>query len=282
MRNLTIILFFFTFLFLSCEQKKFEKTTNNILDDDFRFDLKSPFKKFELPDVLREISGINAVNDSLIACINDEIGVVYFYNLNSNEIDHKIKFTGKGDFEDLVVVNDTIYILESNGTIWEIQNYKKNPRVESYFLLIEPPFELEGLARQGDRLFVAAKYFHKKERGFKGQLPVWKLSPGFQIEKSFFSLPDLIKAPGGHTTAFNTSALLYDELTDHWFCLSTNENVFIQCGNNGDLISIQGLSDKIFLQPEGMCFTISGDLLISNEGKGGNANILLFTDKKKL
>jgi len=45
----------------------------------------------------------------------------------------------------------------------------------------------------------------------------------------------------------------------------------------GALKKIIELKGKEFLQPEGLAFTPDGKLYISNEGKGGKANIILLT-----
>jgi hypothetical protein len=50
---------------------------------------------------------------------------------------------------------------------------------------------------------------------------------------------------------------------------------------NGELIRLYSLKPKLFTQPEGIAFEPDGDLLISNEGKGGKAEILKFKVKSR-
>jgi hypothetical protein len=277
MKNITpIILFFFV---CSCTQNAPHNKIKKTSDVDFSFNLKSPDKKFELPDALHEISGVAVVNDSIVACIADEKGMIYFYNLNNSSIDNKLKFADKGDFEDLTIIGDTIYALDSKGVIWSIKNYNNDAQIELHILAIEEPFELEGLCQRKDSLFIAAKYYHNKKRDEKGTLPVWKLSQEIQIEEPLFSLPDFVEPPGKSSVPFHTSAFIFDEVNGQWYCLSTHTKALIQCDYTGRIIAVRALSEKIFSQPEGICFTKSGDLLISNEGKDGAASILLFTNK---
>ena len=267
------------FLVCSCKQKTVQSKIVKTPVVDFPFNLESPDKRFELPDALHEISGVAVVNDSIVACIADEKGTVYFYNLYNDRVDSKLKFSGKGDFEDLTIIDDTIYTLDSKGVIWSIKNYRHEPQIESHILAIEEPFELEGLCHRKDSLFIAAKYYHNKKRDEKGLLPVWNLSPEIQVKEPLFSLPDFVNLPGKSTVPFHTSAILFDEVNNQWYCMSTHTKALIQCDYGGNIISVQGLSEKIFSQPEGICFTRSGDLLISNEGKDGPASILLFKNK---
>ena len=44
----------------------------------------------------------------------------------------------------------------------------------------------------------------------------------------------------------------------------------------GTLEAIWQLPEDLFPQPEGIAFLPDGDLFISNEGRGGKANILRF------
>jgi hypothetical protein len=244
------------------------------------YDLYNPDNRYELPNTLLEISGIAAVSDSVIACVADEKGTVYFFNLNSGRIENKLVFAGKGDFEDLTIVHDTMYVMNSNGTLWTIKNYRDTPSITSTTLNIELPFELEGLCDRGDTLFVAAKYYHNKKKNSRGELPVWKLTlPEMQVQDALFSLPDIISPSDKQSVPFHTSAMLFNEREKEWIFISTHTKAVIRCDYTGNIIQSALLPSFKFSQPEGICFTPSGNLLISNEGKDGRADILLFIRK---
>jgi hypothetical protein len=276
MLKLTVIIVSLLILLNACHQKD---TRNQGATNGFPFNLSSPDKRFELPETLKEISGIAAVNDSLIACIGDELGIVYFYNLHTQRISQQLSFTDKGDFEDLTIIGETIYVLNSRGTIWVIKNYHQpQPVISSYALNIEKPFELEGLCQHNNKLFVAAKYYHNKKRDTRGLLPVWELAlPNMQVQPPLFELPDFIQDVTGQQVPFHISALLYSDKNKEWFTISTHTKAFIRCDSGGRILGNEILTAKEFSQPEGMCFTPSGSLLISNEGKDGPPTILLFT-----
>jgi hypothetical protein len=271
MFKITIIVIIIISLLPSCTQSV-----------SFRYNLLSPDKRYELPAVLKEISGVAAVNDSIIACVGDELGIVYFYNLAAGQISGQLNFTAKGDFEDLTIIGDTMYVLNSHGTIWVVKNYRHpNPQIMSYPLNIEKPFELEGLYHRGNTLYTAAKYYHNKKRDSKGDLPVWPLSlPSMIVQLPVFSFPDFVHDSSGTEQPFHTSAILYDEKQKEWLAISTHTKVFLRCNEKGQIIERQILTAQEFSQPEGLCFTPSGNLLISNEGREGPPTILLFTPKK--
>jgi hypothetical protein len=279
-KRATIFLVFFMAV-QSCVEKKSVDIPKRLSLSKREFDLTVPTKIYELPKSLHEISGIATMNDSIVACIADNKGEVYFYNLNSKAIGDKLKFASKGDFEDIAVVKDTIYVLDSKGIIWIIRDYLHHALVTSVILNIEAPFELEGLCNREDTLFIAAKYFHNIIRDEAGTLPVWRLSPELTIDKQLFALPDFVEVNSSKMAIpFHTSAMVFDDAAQQWYFISTHGKLFIQCSYNGDIKNALSLSAQEFSQPEGICFSPAGDLLISNEGREGQGTILMFSHLK--
>ncbi len=102
-----------------------------------------------------------------------------------------------------------------------------------------------------------------------------------QVDSPLFYLPDIIKPPNSISIPFHISAFLFDEINKEWIFISTHSKAIIRCDYSGRILHTELLSAQEFLQPEGICFTPSGNLLISNEGKDGAATILLLSGKKK-
>ena len=248
----------------------------------FRFDTHSPATVYRLPEKLNEISGISPVSESLIACIADEKGIVYFYDMRLREIVHEIRFTDKGDFEDLVVTGDVIYVLNSNGEIWTIAQYMDAKRtVSSSRLQIEQPFELEGLCAKDTYLLTAAKFYHNKKRNSRTLLPVWPVSlPSMQVAAPLFLIPDNVGDISKPNLPFHTSAICFDSTANEFLLLSTFTKLLLRCSTSGEIIQRIVLPENLFTQPEGLCITAGGQLLISNEGKEGKATVIVFNPKK--
>ena len=97
-------------------------------------DTQEVVDSWELPSILDEISGIIWVEDNRIACIQDEVGIVFFYNLKTKKLDGQIKFGGDGDYEGIALAGDDIYVTRSDGEIFEILNYKDEPTFNQYNL----------------------------------------------------------------------------------------------------------------------------------------------------
>ena len=72
----------------------------------------------KLPPALDEISGIvYYAKDKSVLAINDEVGWLYKIYLKEDPDIQKWKYSNGADFEDLVLVDSTFYVLESNGNI---------------------------------------------------------------------------------------------------------------------------------------------------------------------
>jgi hypothetical protein len=96
------------------------------------YSFNQPDATWELPSSLSEISGIGLLNDSVMVCQEDENGILYLYNLSSKKVDKTISFGKQNDYEDLAIVGADVYILQSNGNIFQVGNYLQSPVVTKY------------------------------------------------------------------------------------------------------------------------------------------------------
>ena len=85
------------------------------------YDLENPSQRWDLPEELEEISGLSFLRKNQLACIEDENGIFYVYNLKKKEITRKDQFGDKGDYEGVEVIHDTVYVLKSNGDVFYFQ-----------------------------------------------------------------------------------------------------------------------------------------------------------------
>jgi len=87
--------------------------------------------------------------------------------------------------------------------------------------------------------------------------------------KSFFD-------PKKGDVTFQPSEIAIHPITDEIYMISTVGKLMVVMNRAGIILHIQSLSEEIFKQPEGLCFFPNGDMYISDEGRAGSANILLF------
>ena len=245
-------------------------------DETSLYDFSNPDVVWEMPSILNEISGITALNDSIMACINDEKGQVYFYHLVHNKIDTIISFTGKGDFEDIVMMDSTVYILESKGVIWKVVLNSEPVEITKYETALPSSLDMEGLTHddQGIRLLIAAK---NKIKNSDGQ----KVNVIYQFDLTTHTSTDipLISWNTDITLTkddFAPSALAIHPMTKDIYIISSVGKRLVVIDWNGQILQNISLDYKHFGQPEGIYFNTNGDLFLSNEKKKSKANILKF------
>lgn len=254
-------------------------------------------KLYAVPPELLEISGISFVNDSTLVAIQDEEGMLYFYDLLKEDVTTKYEFWKGKDYEDLAVVGDDLWIVNSSGALYEIRNFKAGQSKPNVFkTVLKEQNNIEGLAydRKNNRLLLATKDMsldgNEKEKDiYAFDLKTKRLNPNavFSIKLSeieeFFKGDEIeefskkiLKAVGNQNLneVFRTSALSFHPLTGELYVLSSLNNIIAVLNSRGSITKILELDGKEFIQPEGLAFTSDGRLFISNEGKNQQANII--------
>jgi uncharacterized protein YjiK len=78
---------------------------------------------------------------------------------------------------------------------------------------------------------------------------------------------------------FHPSALARHPVTKEWYVLSSVNKALLVLDSQWKLKNTYQLDPILFKQPEGLAFDRQGDMYVSNEGHGGNANVLVFSYK---
>jgi uncharacterized protein YjiK len=224
------------------------------------YSLETPDKVYTMPSKLSEISGISAFRDNELVCVEDEHGKVYVYNTAKEEVTETIHFEKKGDFEDITVYNNSIYVLRSDGIIFRINGEE----VEEIDPGLKKKDNCEGLFadKQNHRLLIASKE----------KSTLYALDLRTNETKTLWTLQEKDFAP---------SALAIHPVTQDIYMISTVSRAMLVLSEDGNIIERHPLPRKVFEQPEGISFAANGDLYISNEGRDGKGNILFFRYQKQ-
>lgn len=257
-------------------------------------------KLYLVPNELMEISGISFVTDSILVAIQDEEGILYFYDLPGEKITKKYEFWKGKDYEDLAVIGNDLWIVNSSGTLYELKNFKDGPsKPNVYKTVLKEENNIEGLAydKKNNRLLLAVKDMsldgndkQKDIYAFDLKTKVLNTKAAYSIKlseiESFFKGDEIeefskkiLKSVGNQNLnkVFRTSALSYHPQTGDLYVLSSLNNIIAVLNPQGVIKQVLELNGKEFLQPEGLAFTSDGRLFISNEGKGKQANIIELT-----
>lgn len=234
-----------------------------------------------LPPSLLEVSGIAWMDADHFACVQDEAGTVFIYNVRQNKIDQEVPFGGKGDYEGIAIVRQTIYVLRSDGTLFGIDNYSsKQRRVVKYKTHLGKKQDSESLAydEKNNRLLVAVKAVDPNSHDYKGiyafDLKTKKMArePVYKIDLKDEIFADVNKGKAKHS--ISPSDMDINPLTGDIYILEGTHPKILIMGPKGDLRSLYKLKGSDFPQPEGLSFSPDGKMYISNEGTKAEGNIL--------
>ena len=239
------------------------------------YTFQTPDASWDLPGVLNEISGIGLVNDSIMVCQEDENGLLYLFNLSTNHIDKTISFGKPNDYEDLAIVGPDIFVLQSNGNIVQVADYLETPVITRFKTALTGKNDTEGLCYDPGTnallLSCKAKQDDAEETQAKKIIYAFGLQEKIILAKPMLTFDEPEFAP---------SALAVHPVSHHIFVLSSKKKRLIELSRDGMPLNRYDLKGNFFIQPEGLTILANGDLYISNEGKGGSANILLFKFKR--
>lgn len=269
----------FTVLFSSCREngkkEAGKKTEKQTLTGPQNYNMQAPDATWELPSALKEISGMNLFNDSVMLCQEDENGKLYLYNLSSKEIEKTIPFSNPQDYEDLAIVGADVYLVQSNGNIVQVTNYLQTPVLKKYKTLLSRKNDTEGLCydRISNSLLIACKDDQSISETSKQPKAIYTFKMG---EKELSATPLIVF----EEKDFKPSAIAVHPVTGNVFVLSASKRKLVEVNRQGVVLQRYELKADLFKQPEGLTFSANADLYISNEGGGGKGNILLFKYKQ--
>lgn len=261
------------------------------------YDLKRPDDKHFLPYVLTEVSGLTLYNDMRILCVEDEGGRVYEYDLTSRKIVNAITFSDPGDFEGVEIVSDTIYVLESDGDLYQFpyttldiaqkpikyenplskkndtEGLGYNPKTGRLMISCKEEEDIKGINAKGKTVYEFD--IHSKELV---RNPVYELTAGqmdtfFEANRDYTYDKDRIK--------FEPSGIAYNPLDGYYYLLASVGKMLIVLDDMGTIKATYPIAPRILSQPEGIVFDSKGNLYISSEGEGDRGYIVLFKPKRK-
>lgn len=243
------------------------------------YDLDKP-GVVELAKELKEISGI-VVREGSIYAITDDKGKLYQLDKRSGKILAEWTFAKDDDYEDVALVGNTFFVLNSNGDIFAFDSPAGSGAIEAKKFAFPfgkgVEFEILYYDESKKKLVMICK--ECKDDGNK-TVTVYAIDPqsgkyekaGFKIDAS-----EVAKKANSETGRLKPSAAAIHPLTGEVFLVSSINKVLIRMDREGRIKTVQQLKRSDFEQPEGIAFLPNGDMLISNEaGNNKKANILFF------
>lgn len=253
----------------------------------YEYNLKDVKRRWDLPGDLEEISGLSYYKGDQLACVQDEKGVLYLYDLIKGEIALDMKFGSKGDYEGVEIVDETAYVLRSDGEIFYFE--LGSDRVEKIKTGLTEDNDAEGLGyskRTSEFLIACKEQPGLKKEDLKNCRAVYRLGlhddevkkhDRYLIEGASYNkmLEEKGLSKKKHKP-FKPSGVAVHPGTGDLFVIGTVGKMLLVMNPVGEIKDLVPLDPEIFVQPEGITFSPEGDLFISSEGKGKKGYILKF------
>jgi len=270
------LLFLFLCSFTCCQAQN-----KNNKESSF-YHLNQPDQVINLPKEISQISGIAYSKDNSVYAIDDDHGTLYQIPLTTNPDVKTWHFGKPNDYEDIVLAGNTFYVLASKGAIVSFPAAFPIKEVQNAELPLKGNNEFEILYHDPERgqLVMVCKDCKEDKHettafGFNLANHTFEKKPAYVLQRK-----DIEKVLGDKIARFKPSAATIHPLTGELYIVSSINKLIVVLNKSHQVVAVYPLNDKLFKQPEGIAFTPSGDMIISNEfAHAGAANLLIFKKK---
>ncbi len=262
--------------------EKSQQLEDEVLIGRHNYHINKPDKTLRVESDLHEISGLSTGReDSILLAVQDEKGIVFHISKADGRTIKSEKFARKADYEGIQMINHDIFIISSNGDIYQYDSLKQTTRYKTF---LNSRYDVEGLGyfHSADVLLVACK-----EAG-KGNKKTHRSIFGFDLKtkelnsKPFLSLDSkiiarkLVRDPVKYY--FKPSAICVDENEDIYILSSVGKALII-VNKTGVLKASVNLDPAVHGQPEGITIDENGILYIANEGRNRFPKVHVYNPK---
>ena len=262
-------------------QERAKKLAQRLASVDANSDDEKPVAQWVMPIELREISGLALLPNGQLLAHGDEQGIVVVLDPRSGLITSRFQLKGgvHGDFEGITVVGNDIFMMQSNGRIFQFRQGANKAHVPYVIhdTKLGKECEFEGIAYEADssRFVMACKRVTKK--GIKDRLILYRVSlrGGVIGDTSSLSLPleDVIGA--NNWKHFHPSDITIDPTTGNYVIVAAQEKAIVVMTPGGEIVRATALPGK-HPQAEGVAITPDNVLIVSDEATNTPAVITLY------
>ena len=250
-----------------------------------RWDLHHPEAHYELPRRLREISGLAFDAHGQLLAHDDNTGVVYRIDPRTGKADHGFALGDlhrppKGDFEAVAVVGHRIFLVTSQGLLYE---FREAPESGSAPYRVSDTrlgrhCEIEGMtydARSQSLLFAC-----KRTGPPAREIHIYSLSVDpTRTVPHLLTVPFAALAPFGLGEGVHPSGIEVEPESGALLLVAARERAFLVLSREGRVLGAAHLSSKYHRQPEGVAIGPEGDLYISDEAAGHHPTLTVYVPR---
>jgi hypothetical protein len=241
-----------------------------------------PAWRAPLPLDLAEISGIAFAPDGPLLAHGDEQAMIWQFDLRTRQLEGRFAFVGaggilRGDFEDIQVVGERVFLVTSNAVIYEGNIAPDGKTAESHARTkgLGGGCEVEGMSwdEPTRSLLLLCKTTRSKQWSDRVVVVAvsvddWRFEPEPRI---LIKESHLEKFTG--QKRFNGSAIVRHPRTGTYLLVAGPQCAFAEVSPAGEVLGGGILHKSLHRQPEGLAIAPDLTLLVSDEAAGGEASI---------
>lgn len=240
-------------------------------------------RSFYLPKGLSEVSGLAVASGNSVFAHDDNYGIVYELDLGTGKVLRAFALgdpTVKDDFEDIAVRAGFVYLLASDGRLFEapIGAHRQRVRYNVYDTGVGPNCETEGLVngpKDGEFLILCKKP-HRNKLKDRLVIYLWSLADRAPVSSPWLNVPlDGLVDPLEQAN-FHPSAFYWRRELGRFLIVSAKGHTAIEIDEQGALMDRVKLDKTEHPQPEGLTLMPDGRLIISDEGSRGYGKIEIY------
>ena len=234
-----------------------------------------------LPKDLDEISGIALTPDGRLLAQSDERAQISEIDFRRGVVTKQFVVGApiiRADLEGIAVANDVVFLLASNGTLYEFREGGNGDRVDytSIDTHLGKECEFEGLAYDStlSSLLLACKNVNLKGAKDKMVIYRWKLQGGpNRLSRLEVPLEPILEAIDEKD--FHPSEITVDPITGNYVVIAGIEEAMVQITPDGQLVFARPLRGT-HRQPESIAITRDSILIIGDEATRTPAVLTLY------
>jgi uncharacterized protein YjiK len=240
-----------------------------------------PIARWVLPTSLSEISGLALAQDGRLLAHDDESGSIWVFDYRRGIILKQFHVGNNihEDFEGITIANGDIYLLASNGKLYQFQEGAEGAKVRfsRHDTDLGKECEFEGVAFDSTRNELELACKNVGTKSLRDQLVIYRMSlaTGVSDRISRLTIPQS-QIIGGHDwKLFKPSDITIDPITGNYVLLSSQEQAVLVITPDGAVVSVRSLPPG-HDQPEGIAITADSILIVSDEAVRKPAAITLY------
>lgn len=241
-----------------------------------------PAWRIQLPPALAEISGIAFTSDGRLLAHGDEQATVYHIDLEARAVRERLAFGSgflPGDFEDIEVVGDHVFLVSSRGELLRGRLAEGSiTEVARVSRGLGGGCEVEGMTfdQPSGALLLLCKRVQSKR--WKDQVVVLAISPEtgqFEARPRILVPESELKRVTG-SKRFGGSAIARHPRSGTYLLVAGPERAVVEIDAQGRVLGGGRLKKGHHRQPEGIAIAPDLTLLISDEAAGKAATITAY------